>query len=459
MAGIGFELVTLLKKNSYSSLLRAYSLSTLISAGPGLFIMFSLGIVCFFSLFTTPTAQTVQQFLSIIIYLFSGSMIISSFFQYTFFRFVADATFLKQFNTITPNFLGVLFLQLLLSTSFSLPVVFYFFSIYSNTLKIIIISAFIILSMIWIATVLLTGFKSYRRIVWAFVVGYTSMIIMHFMFEQQQHDLIFLLFEFLVAQCILFAFLLHAIIDFYPTNRLIQFDFLKKENLYYTLVFANFFYNLGFWIDKYLFWYNSYTGYTSFSPLRSSPAYDIPMFIASLTIIPGASVFILHMESQFSLIFPKIMQTIFKQKTLAEINTICNDLVRAGQETLYRLMKTQAIVDIILVLFALFLFSIVHILPIYLNILFILVLGASFNVILWALLNMLYYMTNYRHALYVSFIFVISNFFFTLASLHAGPLYYGYGFSCSSLLAMIVALLFLNKDFKNIQYTAFMMTD
>ena len=196
MAGIGFELVKLLKKNNYGGLLRAYGLTTLIGSGPGLLILFSLGVICFFTFFAIPTLATVRQFLVIIIYLFSGSMIISSFLQYTFTRFVADLEFLKKFECITPNFFGVLLIQIMVSLSFVLPVVFYFFSDYSIILKILLVSTFNILTLIWISTVLLTGAKSYRRIIWAFILGYSTMIIVHFSFEQKQNDVIFLLFEF-----------------------------------------------------------------------------------------------------------------------------------------------------------------------------------------------------------------------------------------------------------------------
>lgn len=459
MAGIGFELVKLLKKDSYRGLLNAYGLTAFIVVGPGLFIIFSLGIICFFTLFSTPTTDTIREFLSIVIYLFSGSMIISSFLQYTFFRFVADLIFLRKFALITPNFLGVLLVQSIGSLIFVLSIVAYFFSDYSIIIKTLCIANFLILSMVWISTVLLTGFKSYHRIIWAFVLGYTTMIIIHFIFEQKQNDVTFLLFEFLLAQIVLFSFLLHAIIDFYPTNQLISFDFLKKENFYYTLVFSNLFYTLGFWVDKFLFWSNHHTGYSTFPPLSSSPIYDLPMFVALLTMIPGIAVFMLEMESKFAVIYPKVMESIFKRKPLVEINAMCNDLVLSGREAIFSLISTQVVVVIIVFLSAAYLFSIFAILPIYFNLLFILTISASLNVLLWALLSLLYYMTCYRQALYVGLVFVISNFAFTLGSFYAGPQYYGYGFALSLLLSSVLALIFLNDNFKNFLYTTFMMTD
>ena len=459
MAGIGFELVRLLNKNNYTGLLRAYSLSALIASGPGLLIIFSLGLICFFSFVAIPRFAVVQVFLTVIIYLFVGSMVISSLLQFTMTRFIADLDFLKQFDRVTPNYLGVLLVQLLLSAGISLPLVLYFFSDYSLLLKFLMISIFNVLTLIWISSVFLTGAKSYRRILWSFTLGYSAMIMVHFACQEQQNNLNFLLFEFLLAQCILFIGLLYSIIDLYPSNQLIEFSFLKKNHFYYTLVASSFFYSLGFWIDKCLFWYNQDTGYTIMYPLRISPVYDLPVFISLLTMLPGIAVFMLDIESNFSLIYPKIMDTIFRRKTLAEIHLLCDELVLSGRSAIYRLIKTQLAIIISMYLSVYALFSVFDILPIYLNLLLILIIGAGLNVILWALLNLLYYMTKYVHALLVSAVFLVANGSFTLLSLYAGPVYYGYGVGVSLMLAIATALFLLNEDFKNIAYTAFMMTD
>ena len=457
MAGIGFELAKLWKHGSFQSLLRAYSLTAMMGSGPGLFIIISLGIVCFFTLFATPASLVAYQFLSVITYLLSTSMIVSACLQYTFFRFLADKIFSKEFNQVTPNFIGVLLIQLIMSLCIAIPVIFYFFSSHSLSLKVLLLSNFIILCMIWLSIVMLTGLKAYRLIIWGSALGYYTMIIVHFLWPR--NDIVALLFEFLLAQAILFVFLLHAILDYYPTNQCIKFDFLKKENFYYTLVFSNFFYSLGFWIDKYLFWFNRDTSFVIFSPLRLSPLYDLPMFIAYLTIIPTTAVFLLRIEANFSLVYPKFMETIFNRKSLAEINAVRNELVVAGRFAVFGLFKTQAAMVVIMFLLACFIFSVFKILPIYLNLLFILIVAVGLNVVLWGLLNILYYMTQYLHAFYVSLLFVLSNFTFTLLSLHAGPSFFGYGFSLSLVLSIACALIFLNRGFNNLEYTTFTTTD
>jgi uncharacterized membrane protein len=457
MAGIGFDLIRLANKGNYRGLLGAYGLTTLISSGPSIFTIIGIGVVCFFNLFLTPDDRVAYQFLSIVIYLFSSSMILSSFFQYSFFRFIADRIYVNEFNEVTPNFIGVLLIQVIISCCFSLPVVFYFFSSHNLNLKILLIANFIILNMIWISTVLLTGIKSYRKILWAFFLSYITMIIVHFLVPN--NNLNCLLFEFLLAQVILIILLLHAILDYYPTNRLIKFNFLKKDNLFYSLMFANFFFTLGFWVDKFIFWFNSDTSYPIFQPLRASPLYDFPMFIAYIAIIPAMAIFLFQIEAKFSMIYPKFMKTIFNRKTLSEIVAIRNELTLSGRGAILSLFKTQYTIVIALFLSISCIFTTLEIIPVYLNLLFILSIATSLYVILWGIVNILYYMTRYIQALYVGIIFASSNTLFTLISLYAGPSYFGYGFCFSLLLSICCALIFLNNSFNDLEYYTFMMTD
>ncbi len=457
MAGIGFDLLKLWKQGTYQSLLRAYGMTTLMGSGPGLLIIIGIGVVCFFNLFATPSNLVAQQFLTIIIYLFSSSMILSSLFQYTFYRFIADKIYAKNFKPVTPNFIGAISLQLCISVCFSVPMVCWFFGEYSLIQKILLTSCFILLCLIWFSTVVLTGFKSYRQMIWAFVLGYWSMIVVHFLFEK--NDLVFLLFQFLLAQAVIFICLLYAVLDEYPAYQSIKFDFLKKDNLYFSLILANFCYTLGIWIDKYLFWFNPDTGLQIIPPLRLSPIYDLPMFICYFTIIPTISVFMLQLEARFSLIYPEFMSTIFRKKTLAEIDASRDELVCAGRDVIWSLVKVQIAMTVIVFLSASFLFSFFKIPTIYSNLLFILVIAVGLNAILWGLLNILFYLTQHRQALCVSALFLVTNYLFTLISFHLGPAYFGYGFSFSLLLAIGCALIFLNKDFKNIEYSTFMMVE
>lgn len=172
------------------------------------------------------------------------------------------------------------------------------------------------------------------------------------------------------------------------------------------------------------------------------------MFIAYIVAIPATAIFLFHIEANFALVYPQYMKTIFQRKPLSEIDAVRNELIQAGRNSVFSLFKAQSAMLIIAFLSMSYIFQQLEILPIYLNLLFILLVAVGLNIILFGLLNILYYMTQYLHALIVSLVFAVCNGAFTLISLYAGPNYYGYGLGFSSLIAISCALLFLNHNFK-----------
>ncbi|MGC8001539.1 exopolysaccharide Pel transporter PelG, partial [Salmonella enterica] len=58
-------------------------------------------------------------------------------------------------------------------------------------------------------------------------------------------------------------------------------------------------YNTAIWIDKAMFWYTPETSQAIIGPLRASVIYDLPVFLAYLSIIPGMAIFLLRMETDF----------------------------------------------------------------------------------------------------------------------------------------------------------------
>ena len=94
--------------------------------------------------------------------------------------------------------------------------------------------------------------------------------------------------------------LLVVVFRSYSSDKLIAFDFLRRSQIFPSLAVTGFLYNLAIWADKFIFWFNSQTSVAIISPLRGSPIYDLPIFLAYLSIIPGMAVFLLRMETDFA---------------------------------------------------------------------------------------------------------------------------------------------------------------
>ena len=114
MAGIGFELRKLMRRNSLWGLLRAYGYAGLISSGP--WVLSILGVMGI-GVFSINRVQSLalRQFLVSVTYLMAASLILTGFLQLMFTRFIADRLFAKEEGTVLPNLFGALALTTLVS--------------------------------------------------------------------------------------------------------------------------------------------------------------------------------------------------------------------------------------------------------------------------------------------------------------------------------------------------------
>ena len=108
MAGIGFELRKLLKKQSYLGLLEAYTYAGLIGSGPWILSIFGIMLVGVLSLGIVVPHLLIAQFTVTVTYLFMISLILTGVVQLSFTRFIADRLFAEDDAAVLPNFNGLL---------------------------------------------------------------------------------------------------------------------------------------------------------------------------------------------------------------------------------------------------------------------------------------------------------------------------------------------------------------
>lgn len=96
MAGIGFELRKLLKKDTLLSLIRAYTYAGVISSGPWVLSIIGILIAGLFSVSVVMPNFAVSQFQVTVTYLIATSLVFTGGLQLAFTRFCADRTFEKN---------------------------------------------------------------------------------------------------------------------------------------------------------------------------------------------------------------------------------------------------------------------------------------------------------------------------------------------------------------------------
>src|SRR5262245_59084521 len=172
MAGIGFELRKLLARDSLTGLAQAYAYAAIISSGPWVLSIVGILVVGFMSATAVIPAFGITQFQVSVTYLIAASLILTGAVQLAFTRFIADRLFEKHPEAVLPNFNGVLFIVIACAGAVGLPVAVFLFPQQSAVYRLLMLTGFVLLCGIWLATLLLSGLKQYKQIVGLYALGY-----------------------------------------------------------------------------------------------------------------------------------------------------------------------------------------------------------------------------------------------------------------------------------------------
>ena len=454
MAGIGFELRKHLQKGSFIGYLQAYTAAGIISSGP--WIISILGIFAI-GLMTTSEALSsafVGKFQVSVTYLMATTLILTGPLQFLLTRFVSDRHYEKQDELILPNVFGAITLVTAISGMLAATVLICCFD-GSYLYRLMMFTGFVILSNIWIVVVLLSAAKAWKAVLITFFCAYAitvgaAMLLRDFGLEG-------LLTGFVTGHAVLLSALLGLVVRTYPSTRLLTFDFLRRGQIFISLAITGLFYNIAIWSDKFMFWFNPLTGETVLAPLRASPIYDLPIFLAYLSIVPGMAVFLVRIETDFAEHYERFYRRIREGDSLDEILRIKNDMVYAIRQGLFEIIKVQGMTVIILMSIGGYLLDWVGIPSLYRLLLNVDLIAVGVQMLLLAILNVLFYFDQRRIALALTLLFAVTNIGLTALTQYLGPAFYGYGFAGAVVLTSTVGLVVLSRKLEQLEYETFML--
>ncbi|MBP9684291.1 MAG: exopolysaccharide Pel transporter PelG [Rhodoferax sp.] len=456
MAGIGFELRKLLKKQTYAGLLQAYAFAGIISSGPWVLSIIGIMLIGLFSMGVVVPQSAIAQFQVTVTYLFLTSLIVTGLVQLSFTRFVADRTFAKDEAAILPNFNGLILVAMSVSILLALPFVIFMFPQQSVLYRLLFVMGLAVMSAIWIATVFLTGMKHYRAIVLIFFLGYSATLIFALLFRRLL-GMEGLLLGFVLGHYLLLMGMIWLVYRNYYSDHFIAFDIWQPGAMYPSLMAAGFLFNLGAWVDKLMFWYYPDTGQAVIGPLHASVIYDFPIFLSYLSVIPGMAIFLVRIETDFVEFYVKFYDAVREGATLDFIERMRNHMVYHVQRGLFDIAKIQAIT--VLITFALggVLLEWLGISTLYLPLLYVDVVGAALQVVLLGILNVLFYLDQRRSVVLLTALLPLSNFVLTAISLQLGAAWFGYGFALAMLITVLVGIWILSRKLEALEYQTFML--
>ena len=234
-------------------------------------------------------------------------------------------------------------------------------------------------------------------------------------------------------------------------------DFFMKSNFYWSLAIAGLAYNLGSWIDKFIFWYHPLTGNEVIGKLHASVVYDIPIFLAYLSILPGMAIFFYRLEVDFAQKYDLYYDAVRNGGTLGMIRRYKNEMTSVIRHAIHEIIIIQGILDIFLFLTVDKVFDILKIPQLYLGLLYILTIGALLQLAFMSVLAILYYLDRKIVAMWLSISFFVLNAVLTWTSIYMGPAMFGYGYTVSLLIVFTASLVVVRNELDRLDYETFML--
>ena len=455
MAGIGFELRKLLKRDSYMGLVQAYAYAGLISSGPWVLSILGLVAIGIVSVNVGLPELQITQFQVSVTYLIMVSLIFTGFVQLGFTRWVSDQLFSLRKDIIVPNFAGVMFVVCTVGGAGAMALAFTAFQGESVLYRALMVSGFVTMCGVWVATIFMSGLKFYKTIVALFAGGYGVSVAVAFAFRSQ--GLEGLLFGYIAGQFLMLMGMCLVVLRSFPARDMVAFDCFKPGAMFPSLIWVGALFNFAIWADKIVFWLNPGTSANVIGPLRASVIYDLPIFLAYLSIIPGMAVFLVRFETDFVEWYDKFYGAVRKGGSLEEIASMRDGMVLAIRQGLFDIVKMQTLAVLVMVLFAPTIFTALKISTLYLPLFYVDVVAASLQVALLAVMNVFFYLDKRMHVLLVVSVLAACNIGFTMLSLALGAVFYGYGFAFAVLLSLLLALLLAERTLARLEYETFML--
>ena len=145
MAGIGFELRKLLRKDTLSGLLQAYAFAGIIGSGPWILSIVGILAIGLLSHAVVVPSFLVTQFQTSVTYLITISLVLTGGLQLAFTRFVSDRLFEHSDDSVVPNLNGILLMVLSGAAVFSMSSLFAVFSDLGVIYRLLLMAGFMLL--------------------------------------------------------------------------------------------------------------------------------------------------------------------------------------------------------------------------------------------------------------------------------------------------------------------------
>ncbi len=456
MAGIGFTLEKLARRDNLIGIVGAFMHGTIAAVGPWLFTVIALaGIVLLF-----PGAynnEDVINFREVIVYNFSLTLMLSGPIYLVVTRYLADSIHRQRVVMAPTALMQSIAVLLVILIPFGLWFYFVYIQL-SFEFRLAAYVNLIITGCTWLLGVYILALKDYmsvsRNFFFGMLIAFISAQIL-----KEDHGGLGMLIGFDIGQTFLLFALIAKVFAEYPYKLARNTQLGKYYRRYWQMIVAGFSYNAAIWIDKWLMWYYAPESTVLESGFRYFSLYDNATFLALLSIVPAIGLFIFSIETRFFLAYRRFYYDILGHKPLNIIRENHTKLIDSIKEGSRNFMVLQGSVTIVVILLATKIFDMFEVSFLELGMFRIATLGAFFHAMFLFCAIILSYFDRRNEFMWLHTFFLIANGVFTWISIELGFTYYGYGYFMASVILFFAAAIALFMHIRKLPYHAFITSN
>ena len=450
MAGIGFELRKLARRDDLMGVVASLTHASVVSTGPWIMTVLALGAIDIIGL-NWLDQEEMKVFRIIVIYNFGFSLVAAGPLMMVATRYLADRIYEKKV-TETPGMLIGGFIVLLVQ----MPIVGWFYGYYAAldpAVRVAAIANYFVISFIWYVGIFLSALRDFRSITIGFAIGMSSAFALTVLLGGRW-GAAGMLTGFSVGLTLLLSLQVARVLVEFPYGFLRPFAFLRAARKYWELTLGALFYNLAVWIDKWIMWTLPDRDEIA-AVMISYPLYDSTMFLAYLTVIPAIAVFVLSVETDFFERYQNFYKDVSGHAPWRKLTEDHQEILASLSRGLRNVVVFQGCITAFVVLAAPNILSLIGVNLIGLGMFRLGVIGSFFHVLMAFVTVVLAYFDLRRKLLFVYFLLFVTNTVFSLISTRMGFAYYGYGFFLSALVTLVVAYVLAARSVGRLPYLTF----
>ena len=453
MAGIGFELRRLYRKEGVFAQLRAHAYAVSVTVGPMLLAMvLILGLLALMTMNGVSLTER-ELFLATAIYAFVFSLLLTGGLSMVLSRFLADRLFHRDYVHLSSSWYGAAALSLAAAFAAAWP----FLWRAETTLwhKAAAYVLFAELTVLWVQNVHLTVLKAYRRIALHQLAGVLAALAVAWPLfvlapETGAAGALAATDAGFFVVLLLTARYCRRVFPPADSNRCMAFlsHFRRTPALFWT---GTFLYG-GAFVHLFAYWSGPEAREIA-GAFRVSPFFDLPAFYAFLTVVPTLVMFVVSVETHFYEKFRAYYRNVLGGGTSRDIAKAKEDMQRALVREIRFAMEVQLLFTVIALALGVKLLPLTGFTARQLDLFITLALGYYLYIIAFVLTQILLYFDDRRGALMIAAGFAAANAGLTLWSMDRS--FDGLGLIISAFLSLIAAIIRLIRLLRHLDYRTY----